>query len=174
MRLAEAGWRAGRLGNAAAGSSWRPRPLHHLPQPHPPTSSPKPSRPGLPTPMPPCPCADDAKEATANLPADQMEKLPLPGEVEFICGEAREAGRWRTAGSGVQQERARRRHREAGPPPLLQPTMPCLPELSRLQRQPDAAVFFAPSATPNPHPSSQYTVPAPSPQAARPARATLA
>lgn len=33
-----------------------------------------------------CDACDDAKEATSTLPAEQMEKLPLPGEVDFICG----------------------------------------------------------------------------------------
>jgi DNA (cytosine-5)-methyltransferase 1 len=33
-----------------------------------------------------CDACDDAKEGTARMPAEEMEALPLPGEVEFICG----------------------------------------------------------------------------------------
>lgn len=31
--------------------------------------------------------ADDAREATKTLPDEQMAALPLPGQVDFICGE---------------------------------------------------------------------------------------
>ena len=50
-------------------------------------------------PPPPAPSHAEAKEDTAKLPADQMEKLPLPGEVEFICGE------WGWGGAGGRAER---------------------------------------------------------------------
>jgi hypothetical protein len=30
--------------------------------------------------------ADDAKAGTLTLPAEQMDALPAPGEVDFICG----------------------------------------------------------------------------------------
>ena len=35
-----------------------------------------------------CDACDDAREGTAKLPEEQREALPLPGEVDFICGEA--------------------------------------------------------------------------------------
>lgn len=39
----------------------------------------------------PAAAADEAKAGTATLPAEQMAALPLPGEVDFICGETHTA-----------------------------------------------------------------------------------